>query len=55
MTLGDLLEWAAVLCLVLAFFLWFGLPAALAAAFAGLFYLAQGFGEVPLRRKKPQS
>ena len=56
MSLGDLLEWLTAGLAVAAAALWFGLPAALLVAAAGLFYLAQGLADVPVphRRKKQQ-
>jgi hypothetical protein len=45
MTFGDLLEVAAIACVVVAAFILFSVGGALVAAAFGLFYLAQGLSE----------
>ena len=54
--LGDVLEWLAGACLVVAAYLWAGTAPALAAAFLVLFYEAQCYAHVAVkpsfRRKK---
>jgi uncharacterized membrane protein YfcA len=51
-SLGDLLEWVAGCLLVVAAFLFFGVPVACAVGGVVLFYLAQSLGDVPLWRRK---
>ena len=56
MALGDVLEWLAGICLVIATYLWGGFAPALAAAFLFLFYEGQCYAHVAVkpsfRRKK---
>lgn len=52
MTLGDLLEWLSIAAFTIAAYLWSGTVLALAVAAVGLFYLAQQYAQVSVRRRK---